>query len=192
MKGIFGSTQNTRPILADSLKLIRSDVPTEVTEDERQWLIDNRITNIVDLRTDEERARKRCPLAEDKRFCYHAMPVRGGNAIPKTVSDVSKSYISMVDESLEKTIETILTSDTGTLYFCNAGKDRTGVVSAILLFRLGLNREYIASDYMKSKNNLKDMLQSFARQNPSVDINVITPHESYINEFLDWYIENSR
>jgi hypothetical protein len=44
---------------------------------------------------------------------------------------------------------------------------------------------------MRSKSNLEGMLEAFAEQNPSVDINVITPHERYIGEFLDWYIENN-
>ena len=191
MNRIFSSTQNTRPILGGSFRFIRSDVPTEVSEDERRWLIENGITNILDLRTDEERARKECPLEKDDRFQYHLMPVTGGNAIPKTVNDVSKSYIAMVDDKLKNTIEFMLSSGVGTLYFCNAGKDRTGVVSAILLHRLGMSREYIIADYMKSKSNLRNMLEAFAEQNPSVDINVITPHERYISEFLDWYVNNN-
>ena len=191
MNRIFSSTQNTRPILEESTRFIRSDVPTEVSEDERRWLIENGITNILDLRSDEESVRKKCPLSEDERFCYRAVPITGGSAIPKTVNDVSKSYIAMADDKLKKTIESMLSSNAGTLYFCNAGKDRTGVVSAILLHRLGMNREYIIADYMRSKINLEGMLEAFAEQNPSVDINVITPHERYISEFLDWYVENN-
>ncbi len=59
---ILTSTQNTRPILPDSLRYIRSDVPHNITEAEINFLIENNITTIVDLREDSEREQKRCLL----------------------------------------------------------------------------------------------------------------------------------
>ena len=59
---IFQSTRNTRPIIENSFRYIRSDVPTEITEEEKDWLLTNNVTTIVDLRTKEERVRKHCPL----------------------------------------------------------------------------------------------------------------------------------
>ncbi len=187
---IFEDTLNTRPILEDGLKFIRSDVPTKVSEEEKEWLLSKNITTLIDLRTEEERIKKECPLAKDERFHYYCMPVTGGNAVPQSVDDVSKSYINMVDVHLYKTINFILGAKSNVLYFCNAGKDRTGVVSAILLCKLGMCTEYIIADYMKSKTNLQDMLEAFAKQNPEIDIDVITPHERYIKEFLEWFVTN--
>ena len=40
---------------------------------------------------------------------------------------------------------------------------------------------------MKSKVNLKNMLESYAKQFPEVNIEVITPHERYIKEFMEWF-----
>lgn len=156
----------------------------------KNWLLQNDITTIVDLRTDEERKRKECPLSKDKRFAYYCMPVAGGNAIPKSVDEVSKSYIEMVDEQLCDTVHFMMNVNSNVLYFCNAGKDRTGVISAILLWKSGMSVEYIIDDYMKSKWNLKEMLEMYAKQNQEIDINVITPHERYIRDFLEWYIQN--
>lgn len=190
MSLIFESTLNTRPILENNFRFIRSDVPTKVTEQERQWLILNDITTIVDLRTDKERAKKVCPLANDDRFSYHCMPVTGGDVLPKSIDDVSKSYINMVDSSLHSIVDFILNAKSNVLYFCNAGKDRTGVVSAILLYRSGMYCEYIIGDYLKSADNLKDRLRTFSKENPKVDINIITPNERYIKEFLEWFAGN--
>ena len=188
MSFIFKNTLNTRPILEDSLKYIRSDVPTQISEDEKNWLLQNNITTIIDLRTDEERERKECPLSMDKRFRYCRMPVTGGSAIPESVNDVSKSYIKMVDAKLSDIVNFILNVNSNVLYFCNAGKDRTGVLSAILLWKAGMSVEYIIDDYMKSKPNLKNMLEAYAKQNKEIDLNVITPHERYMREFLEWFI----
>ena len=188
MSYIFKNTLNTRPILEDNLKYIRSDVPTKISEEEKNWLLQNNITTIVDLRTEEERIRKECPLSKDKRFQYYCKPVTGGNAIPKSTDEVAKSYIKMLDTKLYDTVAFLMNTDSNVLYFCNAGKDRTGVISAILLWKAGMSLEYIIEDYMKSKLNLKNMLEDFAEQNTDVDINVITPHERYIKEFLEWFI----
>ena len=116
------------------------------------------------------------------------MPVTGGNSIPKSVDDVSKSYLKMADEQMDKIINTISKSEANVLYFCNAGKDRTGVVSAILLYKMGMSLDYIIRDYMESKNNLKNMLEECAKQFPDINIDIITPHERYIQEFLESYI----
>ncbi|MBE5943246.1 MAG: tyrosine-protein phosphatase [Lachnospiraceae bacterium] len=189
MKSLLNSTQNTRPILPDSLRYIRSDVPGCLTEQEVQWFLDNNIITIIDLREDTERERKKCHLIDDQRFQYFCMPVTGGNAIPKSVEDVSKSYIKMVDEHMDEIIDTIMNAGTNVLFFCNAGKDRTGVVSAMILHKLGMDKDYIIKDYMESKENLKDMLEEYANAFPEVDIGVITPQERYMEEFLDWLSE---
>ncbi len=186
---IFQSTRNTRPIIENSFRFIRSDVPTKITENEKNWLLSNNVTTIVDLRTDDERMRKPCPLIDDGRFSYYVCAVAGGDKVPSSTDDVSKSYIAMVDTQFDAMIEFLLNVKSNVLYFCNAGKDRTGVVSAVLLYKLGMPYEYIVNDYLKTKFNLEELLNEFARQNPTIDIDVITPHKRYIEEFLKWYVD---
>lgn len=188
MGSLLKSTFNTRAILPDSLRFVRSDVPWQLSDEETRWLLAQNITTIVDLRTPEERLRKPCPLAKDSRFRCYEMPVTGGSEIPPSVKDVSGSYIRMVDAQMEKIIDLIWNAPSNVLYFCNAGKDRTGVVSAILLCKAGMSREYIIRDYLESRDNLKSVLDSFARQFPEIDRAVITPHLRYIQEFLDWHL----
>lgn len=188
---MLNSTLNTRAVFSDSLRCVRSDVPDKLTERETEWLLQENITTIVDLRTEDEREKRKCPLAEDNRFRYLCMPVTGGNVVPETVDEVSKSYIAMADEQMKAIITAICGAETNVLYFCNAGKDRTGVVSAILLAKSGMDDEYIVKDYMKSKENLCPMLEDFAKKCPQVDIRVITPDERYMKEFLVWLRESS-
>lgn len=186
MASLFKSTLNTRALLPDCLRFIRSDVPAQLSEQETEWLIERNVTTVVDLRTEEERQRKGCPLASDPRFQYHCMPVTGGNAVPSSIDAVSESYINMVDEQMDAIIDLIWNAQSNVLYFCGAGKDRTGVVSAILLRKLGMDHDYIVADYMKSKENLQSALENYAKQNPEIQIDVITPQEAYIKEFLNW------
>lgn len=187
MNSLFEGTKNTRAILKDSLRYIRSDVPAVITDKERQWLIDNGVLTIIDLRDESERLQKPCPLENDSSFRYLKMPVSGGNTVPAAPEDVSASYMRMADATMEHIIDTIMGARTNVLYFSNAGKDRTGVVSAIILHRLGYDRSYISGDYVLSGENLKDELESYARKSPDIRIDVITPRAEYIEDFLDMY-----
>lgn len=185
MGSLLKSTKNTRSILSDNLRFVRSDVPAYISKEEIQWLIENNIVTIIDLRDEKERARKKCPLDENPFFRYYCMPVTGGNKVPESVNDVSTSYINMADAQMDAIIDTIWNAQTNVLFFCNAGKDRTGVVSALLLAKMGMSKAYIIDDYMESKQNLKEMLDAYAQQYPDVNIEVITPHERYMAEFLE-------
>jgi len=184
---IFENTINTRPILPDSIKYIRSDVPVKVSEAEREELVKNGVTTVIDLRTDGERAKKPCALMGDGRFDYLRFTVAGGNEPPHTPDEVSLSYFRMLDESFEELMGIMLNAKSNVLYFCNAGKDRTGIVTAVLLHRLGMPREYIVADYMKSAENLKGFLAEYVVKNPGMDLDVITPRARYMEEFLDLY-----
>ena len=83
-------------------------------------------------------------------------------------------------------VEVAEKSMTNVLYFCSAGKDRTGVLSALLLSRAGASRQEIVFDYMQSADNLKDSLNKYVLAHPEVDIEIITPKEDYIYELLDY------
>lgn len=189
---IFESTCNTRPVLPDSLRFIRSDVPLKVTSEELQWLIDNNITTVIDLRENQEREERPCPLEKADGISYLAMPVTGGNAVPRSPKDVPMSYMKMCDGQMKRIIEEIIGADSNVLYFCNAGKDRTGVVTAILLMELGYSDEYIIMDYLQSGVNLRAKLEGFAAANSDIDISVITPKAEYIREFCRLYHEKER
>ena len=104
MASLLKSTNNTRPLISDSLMYIRSDVPHRITEDEIKWLLENNITTVVDLREESEREGKVCPLINRNEFSYICMPVTGGNVVPPSPEDVARSYIKMADENMEKII----------------------------------------------------------------------------------------
>lgn len=184
MQPIFASCRNTRPLLPDSWRFVRSDVPAAVREEERRWMLERGLRTVVDLRQPQERRQKPCPLDEDARFVYLCLPVTGGNAVPSCPQEVPLSYLQMADAQMEHILSTIWNAEGGVLFFCNAGKDRTGVVSALLLRRLGKSREYILRDYLQSAENLREMLEAYAR-GTGTDIRIITPQPEYMETFLD-------
>ena len=70
------------------------------------------------------------------------------------------------------------------MYFCGAGKDRTGVVSAIILKKMGYSDQAVIDDYMETKDNLMDFLTGYVKDHPEVDINIIIPNERNIKKVL--------
>ena len=184
MGSLLRSTLNTRALPVGGLRYIRSDAPLCLTEEEIQWLLDNHITTLVDLRSAQELEHKPCPLQDVAGFtCYH-IPVTGGGDTPKSREHLYEVYRGMVDAQMDTILETILNAASNVMYFCTAGKDRTGVVSALLLKRLGISEEVIVEDYMKSKDNLLDMLTSYVKNHPEVDIDIIIPQEENIRQVL--------
>lgn len=184
MASLLSSTRNTRALPFGSLRFIRSDVPLQPSPADIQYLLDHHITTLVDLRAPEETSLHPCPLAAHPAFCYHALPVTGGGNTPRSRSHLHETYRNMVDGQMARILDTILAAPQGVLYFCTAGKDRTGVVSALLLKKLGADEETIVQDYMRSKENLMDMLLSYAKSHPEVDPDIIIPQEENILNVL--------
>ena len=184
MSSLLESTRNTRVLPTGTMRYIRSDVPENLTAKEIQWLWDNNITTIVDLRSDEEVIIKPCCLREQSGFRYVHLPVTGGGDTPKSLEHLHTVYRQMLDEKMDKIIDVIMTAKSNVMYFCTAGKDRTGVVSAIILKRLGFSDEVIIADYMQSKDNLMDMLMAYVRAHPEVDKEIIIPHRENMEKLL--------
>ena len=184
MSSLLQSTKNTRALPTGTMRYIRSDVPEHLTDKEVQWLLDNNITTIIDLRSEEEILKKPCFLKNQDGFRYLHLPVTGGGEIPKSLEHLYLVYRQMADDKMEKIIETIMNAESNVMYFCTAGKDRTGVVSAILLKRLGFSDEVIIDDYMKSKDNLMEMLTTYVSVHPEVDIEIIIPRSENMEQLL--------
>ena len=184
MGSLFRSTLNTRALPAGDLRYIRSDYPADLSREEVRWLIDNDITTIVDLREEKEYSVNPCRLESETGFNYYHMPVTGGGDTPKSPEAVGVTYLGMLEDKMDEIISLIMNAETNVLYFCGAGKDRTGVVSAIILRRLGFSDQAIIDDYMESKDNLMEFLTSYVKDHPEVDINIIIPNEDNIRKVL--------
>lgn len=183
MPSLLASTANTRPVLPGNDRLLRSDAPLSPTEGDIAFLLGRGITTLIDLRSYAEVARKPCPLAKDSRFSYLHMPVTGGNAMPDSPADVPLSYLRMVDAQMERILNIIHETD-GVIYFCTAGKDRTGVVSALLQREHGMSDENIAAEYALSGDNLRAMFTAFHARHPEINEEIYAPKKEYMLQFL--------
>ena len=187
MGSLFAGTNNTRILLGGnitSIRYIRSDLPNNLTDNDIKWLKKNDFSKIIDLRSLEEIKIKPSIFANRNDFCYKHMPVTGNGDVPANKNLVVDSYLKMVDNNLFHILDEIENSHENIMYFCTAGKDRTGIVSALLLKRANANEEAIVTDYMQSYENLKAMMEKIVKTNKDIDIEVITPKGEYICGFL--------
>ena len=70
------------------------------------------------------------------------------------------------------------------LFHCAAGKDRTGVVSALLLLLCGVGEKTIVEDYMLTGLYLCEAFDDVRRRGTIYDLNIVIPRESYMRDFL--------
>ena len=195
MSSLLKSTLNTRALPTGNLRYIRSDYPGNLSKEEVNWLLKNNVVTVIDLREEKEYQKNICILESEPGFTYCHLPVTGGADIPASVEEVADIYLGMLDEQMNRIISTILKARTNVLFFCTAGKDRTGVVSAVLLKRLGFDDDVIIEDYMKSKDNLFNYLTTYVESHPEIDIEIENSAKKYaldndnfiIDARLGWY-----
>ncbi len=166
--------------------LFRSDALHHVTPADVSRIVGEfAIGEIVDLRsTGELRSEGRGLLAEEAAR-FHHLPLFDSEVTEGTLSDESRSDESRSDESrsdesrqaaessladryflmaeyarepIARVIGTLADSTAPAVYHCAAGKDRTGVISAVLLSLLGVCDEIIVADYAASQENLDDII----------------------------------
>jgi rhodanese-related sulfurtransferase len=116
---------------------------------------------VIDLRDGREQgnghplARRatihRVPLLEDAR------PSAGGALL-----DLVELYEFILDQTSKKLVEAFriaLEADGPVLVHCAAGKDRTGVVSALLLGAAGVRSDAVVADYVRTDQNMLRVLK---------------------------------
>ncbi len=166
--------------------LIRSDVANYPSQNDIDFLRKNGITTIIDTRTKSEAERKPHGLACTDGFNYINIPIDEGSGIPKSIDAVPESYYRIAHSPrIREVFLTIAETKKGVLIGCTAGKDRTGVISALLLWLCGVNRKDIIFDYMRTKRNSGSRFELIHKNFPDLDMNIIIPNENNMQAFMD-------
>ena len=119
------------------------------------------IRHVVDLRSTGEIRSDGRGLLEDDAFRFHHVPLFDGVVAARpevaremTLADRYFLLAEMAKEPIARVITTLAESSAPAVYHCAAGKDRTGVISAILLGLLGVPDGIIVADYAATQENL--------------------------------------
>ena len=141
--------------------LFRSATLSDLSKEDQNILIKNNIKTIVDLRGDGERKAKPDTQINGIDNISISLSVISDAKLVKykglTLPDLIDCYRQMVAPQLKETwskiFDILLNSDGGVLFHCSQGKDRTGVVSAMILCALGVDKETIFEDYLLTNQN---------------------------------------
>jgi len=168
----------------------RSDVTSVPSDEDIEKLLSAHITTIIDMRTEGEVQKNPNGLAEIDGFEYHHFPITEGSGVPESLEAVPRSYMDIaLAENMPNVMKTIAEASEGVLFHCTAGKDRTGVVSAIILMLCGAVREDIVSNYVVSREYNHKRLEAFLAAHPEVDRDIVLANEKSMNRFIDMFTE---
>ncbi len=132
--------------------LIRSDHLGLLNATGREALHAYGVTAVLDLRSDGEIARSPSPFAAGAGAAYLHRPVvddKNLNNIGDS-KDMFERYLFIVQSrphAFAQVFTTLAHAQGTVLFHCFAGKDRTGLVAAMLLALAGVAPEHIAADY---------------------------------------------
>ena len=120
-----------------------------------------RIAAVLDLRsTAELRGEGRGPLAGEPLALHHLPLFDGREARPESwpaIATLADRYFLLAETAqvpIARLLAILAAAGGPVVYHCAAGKDRTGVVSAVLLGLLGVRDEVIVADYAATRENL--------------------------------------
>ena len=193
-QSLLSSTTNTRdlggfPISAgrwtQQNRIWRSDAPVVFCETDEQRLKELNITTIIDLRTDSEAERRPCAYAERSGFAYQHFPITAGSVPPDTLEEVPFTYLRIAQQrEAVEAIHAIAYADTGVLFCCTAGKDRTGVIATLLLSACGVDPQLIIEDYAVSRYYNRDRLERYLAEHPETDRRIVLATETSMDRLL--------
>lgn len=151
-------------ILREGLAL-RADDLAVITDDDAARLVSGGLTSVIDLRTNDEAAiTGRGPLAAHP-VAYHHLPLMESISagMPEDRAFVidhvamGEMYARMVEKAAPQLVTAlgiIALSPGSTAFHCAAGRDRTGVLAAVLLLALGADDDDIVADYARTHSNM--------------------------------------
>lgn len=182
-RGIEGRTVRWRT-------LFRADALHRLDDDELDVLARFGMRSVLDLRTRSEIDRGRIE-ADHLGIVHHHLPVLGEAWSPAELDPdadaaeiLGSLYVQMLDvgaPALSAAL-TLLASDANVpaVFHCAAGKDRTGVLAALVLSLMGVADEVIVGDYALTAGAMERLRDRLRSDNPDALTAMNDQPEAYL------------
>jgi protein tyrosine/serine phosphatase len=153
-------------------RVFRSDSLQELSDVDVKTIRDDvGLSLIIDLRTTREVATEgRGPL-EAEPIDWVNLPfiadLEVTDEVPDAVErDVLADYVHMLDTAgnvIAQAVETVATANGPVVFHCAAGKDRTGILAALLESLAGVPRDVVVGDYELTNQVIQRICERLAR-----------------------------
>jgi protein-tyrosine phosphatase len=159
-------------------RLFRADGLQRLTDADLAQLADLGLATVIDLRTDQELEESGRIAWPAPGLAYHHLPML--DVLPDRttypawvdVSYVADRYVGMLEKGADAVAEALAVLAEPAAYpavfHCAAGKDRTGLLAAVVLGLLGVSDEDIIADYALSQEAMARMLAWLRAERPEV------------------------
>lgn len=168
----LGGMRNADGHLTRTGVFVRGDSPHMLAPPELTWLHDYGVTAVVDLRSHHERKQLPTPFEQHPNFVSIHMPLRvhGLRAYDlRQLRQFERYYITMLEtdqEQFARLFRLLATHPDGLFFHCRIGKDRTGLVAAMILDMVGVPHVDIIADYTCTTDNITPLIAHYQAERP--------------------------
>lgn len=189
----LGGYETTDGKITKFKQFLRSDNTDRLTKEEIETLKNYGVKTVIDLRNEREILKSPDKFKDIEGVKYYNIKI----CPPKTLkrnATITEIYIETAKytegNGLKDIFDTIANAEKGTILFhCIYGKDRTGIVSALILRLADVSKEDISADYAKSYELMKNA-ESMKELISERDTEISLSEPKYIEALID-FIENT-
>ena len=185
-------------------RLYRSDKLSDLSPADTKYIQALGIERIVDFRSEDEK--REDPDIIPDGIKYVEMPIRVDGAMRTKIEavlrgetkediksfliDANKEFVNSYQDVYGKFLKDLLSEETPILFHCTAGKDRAGFAAAITLIALGVSKEDVIKDYMKTNlftaDRIDEMIDKIELMSLyQVDAEVLRPLLGVEREYIE-------
>lgn len=184
-------------------KIFRSDDLANLTATDLTYLSSIPLHDVLDFRSPDE-----IKAGPDKRpqslQNYIQLSITPGN-----LTDLTTLNASQIDEVMKNINREIISDpasikqyremfallqnpseNTPLLYHCTAGKDRTGMATALILFALGVDQQVVFEDYLLSNQYIKEKFADYIKEKPELE-SLFSVKREFLQAGLDKIVEEN-
>lgn len=142
--------------------LIRSGNLHQITPAGQDILVQYGLKTVIDLRDEVEVEHSPDVFAQSAAVRYLHLPLSPTNfhvnLAYTRLDELYCEYLRSLQANIGAIIAAIAESEPGILFHCHAGKDRTGMVSALLLGAVGVPVDSIVDDYVETTTHIAHLV----------------------------------
>ena len=179
---------------------LRADAPNRLSDADLHKLLEYPVTTVIDLRSPSENNEEQYRLRNNPNVDYFNIPLLGFDMMASIMAmnetddpyiAIPDLYIRLLDKACEpigKVMTRLAGAKPGTCMFhCTHGKDRTGIISALLLLLADVNDEDIIANYQVSATYLKPWFDTFIADLPAEILHFFKTDPDSMEKTLEYF-----